>query len=215
MIDKIIENWKKAQESGAWLPCPRCGLMRMDENLHNNSESRKCDLYICDTCGIEKSLEDSPFCPQDKPVPVGEWFVTNSVYGQSGAKHLDNGNFKIRVEHEILLTREDIDDIMVGALEGGINYWCQEAEVIEEKRVADWGHEQIARGGILMIHDFQEDETYELTLENFLTGFKLWFESGRYYSGAVSAHEVDCGIIDGEDADCIIQYALFGDRIYA
>ena len=32
-------------------------------------------------------------------------------------------------------TVEDIDDIMVSALEGGVNYWCQEAEVIEVDRM--------------------------------------------------------------------------------
>ena len=215
MIDKIIENWKKAQESGAWLPCPKCGLMRMDEVLHHNSLSRRCDLYICDACSVEEDLEDSPICPQHQPVPVGDWFVTNSVYSQSGAKHLDNGNFKIRVEHEILLTQEDIDDIMVGALEGGINYWCQEAEVIKEKRVADWGHEQIARGGSLILHDIEDyDDTQELTLEKFLNGFKLWVAQGGDHYGAISHGRVDCCQIDAECADAIVQYAVFGQLVF-
>lgn len=30
----------------------------------------------------------------------------------------------VSVTMEIVLTQEDIDDIMCGALEGGINYWC-------------------------------------------------------------------------------------------
>ena len=123
--------------------------------------------------------------------------------------------FEIAVQQKITLTTENIDDIMVSALEGGITGWADAADVIEEKRVADWGHEQIARGGIMMIHDFHDDKTYELTLDKFLTGFKLWFESGRDRFGAVSTHEVDCCLIDGDAADCIIQYALFGDRIYA
>lgn len=29
----------------------------------------------------------------------------------------------VKVALEIVLTQEDIDDIMCGALEGGINYW--------------------------------------------------------------------------------------------
>lgn len=52
--------------------------------------------------------------------------------------------FEVRAEIAVNLTVEDIDDIMVGALEGGINHWCCEAEVVEKCRVADWGHEQIA-----------------------------------------------------------------------
>lgn len=57
--------------------------------------------------------------------------------------------FSVHTERDVKLTVEDIDDIMVAALEGGINYWCSEAEVVEERRCADWGHEQIARGGAL------------------------------------------------------------------
>ena len=49
--------------------------------------------------------------------------------------------FSVHTERDVKLTVEDIDDIMVAALEGGINYWCSEAEVVEERRCADWGHE--------------------------------------------------------------------------
>jgi len=121
--------------------------------------------------------------------------------------------FNITVSQKVVLTVEDIDDIMVGALEGGINYWCKEAEVIEEKRVAAWGHEQIARGGVLMLHDRYEDEVYELTRTKFIAGFQKWFENGGYESGAVSGGKVDCCLIDAIEADMIVQYALFGKLV--
>lgn len=35
--------------------------------------------------------------------------------------------YEIKAEIRVELTQEDIDDIMVGALEGGITYWCSEA----------------------------------------------------------------------------------------
>ena len=34
---------------------------------------------------------------------------------------------RVRVVLQIVVTQEDIDDIMVSALEGGINYWCDKA----------------------------------------------------------------------------------------
>lgn len=37
--------------------------------------------------------------------------------------------FEVKVEIRVELTQQDIDDIMVAALEGGINYWCDEAAV--------------------------------------------------------------------------------------
>lgn len=124
-------------------------------------------------------------------------------------------DFNITAEIKIHLTEQDIDDIMVSALEGGITYWAGEAEVIEEKRVADWGHEQIARGGVLLIHDIEDpEEVWELNLEKFLKGFKLWYEDGRDEYGAVEDGEVDCCQIDGDRADEIIQYALFGEIVF-
>ena len=125
--------------------------------------------------------------------------------------------YEVTAELKVTLTAQNIDDIMVGALEGGINYWAGEAEVIEEKRVADWGHEQIARGGVLMLHDIEDpDEVWELNLEKFLNGFKLWVESGGDRYGAVQGEAggaivVDCCEIDAGCADEIIQYALFGE----
>lgn len=122
--------------------------------------------------------------------------------------------FTIEVKSNVTLTQQDIDDIMVSALEGGINYWCGEAEVVEEKRCADWGHEQIARDGVLNLHDAESDKTWELTREKFLTGFRLWLENGGDKYHAVSGGKVDCCEIDAECADSIVQYALFGEVVY-
>ena len=121
--------------------------------------------------------------------------------------------FSVHTERDVKLTVEDIDDIMVAVLEGGINYWCSEAEVVEERRCADWGHEQIARGGALVLHDVEDiDEKWELDLEKFLNGFKLWVEQGLDEYGAVQKDgTVDCCQIDAACADEIVQLALFGE----
>ena len=57
----------------------------------------------------------------------------------------------VSVTLEIALTQEDIDDIMCGALEGGINYWCNEVKVVGDY-LGEYGSEQIARGGKLRLH---------------------------------------------------------------
>lgn len=56
----------------------------------------------------------------------------------------------VSVTLEIVLTQEDIDDIMCGALEGGITYWCDEAKVVGDY-LGEYGSEQIARGGKLRL----------------------------------------------------------------
>ena len=122
--------------------------------------------------------------------------------------------FKIHIRREITLTTEDIDDIMVSALEGGINYWCEEAEVVGDY-LGEWGHEQIARGGTLRLHDAESDDVWELTRADFIEGFKQWFEQGDDRYGAVQSDgTVDCGQIDGYMADMIVQYALFGEVVF-
>lgn len=127
---------------------------------------------------------------------------------------MEKKTFPVKAEIHVTLTEQDIDDIMVAALEGGINYWCDEAEVIEEKRVADWGHEQIARGGVLVLHDAESDDTWELNLEKFLNGFKLWVEAGRDQYNAIEDGKLDCCNIDAGCADEIVQYALFGELVF-
>lgn len=123
--------------------------------------------------------------------------------------------FTVRPEIEVNLTQQDIDDIMVSALEGGINYWCREAEVVEEKRCGDWGHEQIARGGSLILHDAESPDKWELTLEKFLNGVKLWLQNGddRYHALQKDGTLDTCNV-DGEMADLIVQYAIFGEVIF-
>lgn len=128
------------------------------------------------------------------------------------------------VEIKLTVTEEDIDDIMCTALEGGINYWCDIAKVPEDKRVADWGHEQIARGGELRLHVFdpfelEDEKWYTLNLGKFLQGLKAFIQDPESSSSCLdeygSTRFLVTGNIDADRADTIIQYALFGEIVYA
>ena len=106
-----------------------------------------------------------------------------------------------------VVTDQDIDDIMSAVLDGGITYWCCRAEV-----VGDYLGE-ISRGGTLRLHDSEADSVYELTLDKFLNGVRLWIENERAFT-LTDAGQLDTGDIDALAADMIIQYALFSDVIY-
>lgn len=131
-------------------------------------------------------------------------------------------NEVLNIGFKVVITPEDIDDIMVSALEGGINYWADEAKVEEDKRVAAWGHERISRGRCLKIHTmepFDEDDTewYELTKEKFLKGIERYIAqptSGDFLEFVDHELRIDAGNVDAVVADAIIQYALFGEIIY-
>lgn len=122
--------------------------------------------------------------------------------------------WEVEVKQTITVTEEDIDNIMCSALEGGICYWCCCAEVVGEY-LGEFASEQISRGGTLKLHDSEEDEVYELTRDKLLEGIKLAYDYDCYpdYEWC-DGHKLDCCQIDADVADCIVQYALFGDVIY-
>ena len=112
---------------------------------------------------------------------------------------------------EIYIQKELIDDLLCTALEGGITYWCDRADVpTVEGYKGVYAHEQISREGTLCLHDAEEDKAYELTLESFLKGMVLYFEQGYGSVEEVVGEEY----YDAETADCIVQLALFEDVVY-
>lgn len=128
----------------------------------------------------------------------------------------------LNCEFNIKIQNEDIDDIMVSALEGGINYWCRKAEV-KGDYLGKYASDQISRGGELILHDAEENKAYTLNKGKFIEGLKKYIMAGNtgcidretnsvgVYTGKLN---IDTCNIDAGNADCIIQYALFGDVIY-
>lgn len=120
----------------------------------------------------------------------------------------------IKIEREIKVTQQDIDDIITTAFEGGINYWCYKAEVVGDYK-GEFASEQISRGGTVRLHDSVEDAVYDLTLENFLCGLNKaiednWYDEYGWYDG----NSIDTCNVDADVADVIIQLALFDDVVY-
>lgn len=79
MTEKIINNWKKAQNFGVSLPCPRCGKYCMNEtSVTRNALSRRTDIYVCDNCGTAEALED---IPENKiqPMSLEDWYAVRKV----------------------------------------------------------------------------------------------------------------------------------------
>ncbi len=115
---------------------------------------------------------------------------------------------EIEVSFVISLTGSDIDHIMELALRGGIAYWCKRVEV-----ATSWSdrpaYEQISRCGSLRFYDV-DGRTHELTLEKFLSGFRLFYikngEIGKDPTGRMDVRD-----IGRTEADAIIQYALYGE----
>lgn len=127
---------------------------------------------------------------------------------------MNEESYNICIEQNVLVTQQDIDDIMTTALEGGITDWCWKAEVIGGY-LGEFASEQISRGGTLKLYDSESGEKYLLDKEKLLNGIKKaiaddiypdyeWRNNGR----------LDCCQIDADVANAIVQLALFEDIIY-
>lgn len=123
---------------------------------------------------------------------------------------------RIQAVLQIAVTKENIDDIMVSALEEGINYWCNKTKV-DGKYLGKYASEQISRGGTLILYDMEGDRTELLTKEKLLQGIRMYAEQPKHSDiFEVIDHElhIDCGMVDSEVADAIIQYAIFSEIFY-
>ena len=119
--------------------------------------------------------------------------------------------FTVRPQIEVNLTQQDVDDIMSTALDS-IDYWCRKAKVVGEY-LGEYASDQISRGGSLILYDAESSDKWELTLEKFLNGVKLYFEDGCHVH--VEDGCIDACDIDGNDADCIVQFALFEKVVFS
>lgn len=123
-------------------------------------------------------------------------------------------NYNVEINKKYTVTPQDIDDIMVTALEGGINYWCRKAEVVGEY-LGEYASDQISRGGSLILYDAESNDHWELNLEKLLCGIQKAIEDNWFYEYDWYVDgELDCCQIDAEVADTIVQLALFDDIVF-
>ncbi len=115
-----------------------------------------------------------------------------------------------KINDKVALTADDIDDLMVAALEGGINYWCEDCLI---KKLPGSGElfasHVISKNGVVTLFDLESTKKWDLTLEMFLKGVKMYCEENSVDSGEdlMNSH-------DAYTADSIIQYAIFDEIIY-
>ena len=101
-------------------------------------------------------------------------------------------------EKELIIDEEDIETVieMAGF---GINYWAYKAVVGDKTYTV-----------------FEEDgDKYVLSYDDIIKGIKLYIENGNKPYSIVDENEIDECQIDAEVADMIIQFACFGEIVYA
>lgn len=127
---------------------------------------------------------------------------------------------KITFTCELVVTDEDIEDIVVTALEGGIGYWaCLDnrterfAAAPDDEPVSITTTKILLEGGGVTLIDEEDDmKEYVLTLDKLLSGLEKYLDGSD--CKALENGSLDCGYIDSVAADGIVQYAVFGEWIY-
>ena len=133
---------------------------------------------------------------------------------------------------KILVTDQDLADIITIAFYGGLN-WC-------ERAYPKGGHwigspeNHILNGGAIILYDIDGEERYELNKFKLLRGItgliegdnldlsQLGFENeDAYYVDADNTqcilragHCLETGDIDADIADLIVQYGIFGKQVF-
>lgn len=126
----------------------------------------------------------------------------------------------ITADKEYVLTKQDLEDIVVGAFETGIGHWAgisnmlADGTTITEHRPVgkDLAFSEIIfqlllDGKGVVVYDIEDTtEMSVLTLPKLLEGIKKQL-TGNLYPKSIDD-------MDAEDYDCIVQYALFKEIVY-
>jgi len=111
-------------------------------------------------------------------------------------------NYTVTIPVTTNYTAEDIDDLVYTAFDG-IYYWV--GDVIATGRMTTpikGTYEALTHGGSILIRTDDSPQMYELTIAKLLKGIEM---NSGYEPGQSDAY----------DCDNIIQYALFGELVYA
>lgn len=114
----------------------------------------------------------------------------------------------LRFEVKTYVTAVTIENIIVSALEGQSNYWAGVDNTTIEWRdkpegmpVSQFATNLLLDGKKVVLYDIEdENETWDLTLDKLLSGIGKAMSENRDYE---------------DEADTVLQYALFGELVYA
>lgn len=118
----------------------------------------------------------------------------------------------------INITESDIENILVTALEGGCDYWMDiktTGEQWEDRPkgkdgvpISQWATKLMLEGKSVIVFDNEDpSKLMQLDLSMLMKGMEL--------NRTNRAHDCDLDNMDVITADCIIQYALFGEIVYS
>ena len=122
------------------------------------------------------------------------------------------------------ISEEVVRDIITTAIEGGINYWAgidntKTAYKAAIQRLKEKGEQAFYESIVielwnnhdsLVLYDLEDNESYELTKDQFVKGCELYETN----TGKSIVKQFDDAAFDAIDADMIFQYGIFGEVVF-
>ena len=112
------------------------------------------------------------------------------------------------VKKVVRVSMEDVQDVLIGAFEGGSNYWLSKVRVKDKDyKGGKYASDVIGLGGELILTTM-EGEKHTLTQDMMIKGFQKYLDDGGVH------FPFDSGNPDAWTYDTILQNALFGEQVY-
>ena len=114
------------------------------------------------------------------------------------------------MSNPFVITDQLVDDTLCTALEGGITYWAASATPDKWPEGCEYASDALTKGAAVVIVESEEDATHVLTLAKMKKGIRAYCKAAHTTPAELEDDPVDAG-----GADAIVQYALFGEVVYA
>ena len=113
-----------------------------------------------------------------------------------------------QIRKVIGVSANDINDILVGAFEGGSNYWIDKVSVVDDDyKGGKYASDVIGLGGELLIHT-TDGEKRKLTQSMMFDGIQRYVDNGGKHFPFTDGNP------DAYTYDTILQNALFWEAVY-
>lgn len=136
---------------------------------------------------------------------------------RTGIEHVDEcGFYWVSAILPVRITANDIDTIVSNFMSSTSRGWCDSVKVDGELLGTD-KEKQIGKGGHLTLRDARKNREEILTKEKLIRGIPMYAEKpahGDVFEVVDHVLQIARQWVDDEEADAIVQYALFADVVY-
>jgi hypothetical protein len=113
-----------------------------------------------------------------------------------------------QIRKVIGVSANDINDILVGAFEGGSNYWIDKVSVVDDDyKGGEYASDVIGLGGELLIHTIDGGK-HKLTQAMMFDGIQRYVDNGGKHFPFTDGNP------DAYTYDTMLQNALFKEVVY-